>query len=87
MIASAPADERVPFTHKVRCATGGAAPPSSVFRAMEAIGFEVTHLYGATELMAPARSASSNPNGIAFPRSSDTPTWRAKASRIRWSRT
>jgi len=53
MIASAPADQRVPFAHKVRCATGGAAPPSSVFGAMEAIGFEVTHLYGATETYGP----------------------------------
>jgi fatty-acyl-CoA synthase len=53
MIASAPAEQRVPFSHKVRCATGGAAPPSSVFRAMEALGFEVTHLYGATETYGP----------------------------------
>jgi fatty-acyl-CoA synthase len=53
MIASAPADQRVPFTHKVRCATGGAAPPSSVFRAMEELGFEVIHLYGATETYGP----------------------------------
>jgi fatty-acyl-CoA synthase len=54
MIASAPADQRVPFTHKVRCATGGAAPPSSVFRAMEELGFEVIHLYGATETYGPS---------------------------------
>jgi fatty-acyl-CoA synthase len=53
MIASAPAEQRLAFTHKVRCATGGAAPPSSVFRAMEALGFEVTHLYGATETYGP----------------------------------
>ena len=53
MIASAPAEQRVAFAHKVRCATGGAAPPSSVFRAMEALGFEVTHLYGATETYGP----------------------------------
>jgi len=53
MIASAPADQRVPFDHKVRCATGGAAPPSSVFRAMEGLGFEVIHLYGATETYGP----------------------------------
>jgi fatty-acyl-CoA synthase len=53
MIASAPAEQRVAFHHKVRCATGGAAPPSSVFRVMEALGFEVTHLYGATETYGP----------------------------------
>jgi fatty-acyl-CoA synthase len=53
VIASAPADQRRPFAHKVRCATGGAAPPPSVIRAMEEIGFEVTHLYGATETYGP----------------------------------
>jgi len=54
MLASAPADQRRPFRHKVRCATGGAAPTSSVFRAMEELGFEVTHLYGATETYGPS---------------------------------
>jgi len=54
MIASAPPDQRVAFNHKVRCATGGAAPPSSVLRAMEEVGFEVIHLYGTTESYGPA---------------------------------
>ena len=67
MIASAPADERVPFTHKVRCATGGAAPPSSVFRAMEAIGFEVTHLYGATETYGPGTFCLFKPEWNSLP--------------------
>ena len=49
MLAQAPADQRVAFQHTVQCATGGAAPPSTVLRAMEQIGFRVTHLYGATE--------------------------------------
>jgi fatty-acyl-CoA synthase len=56
MMARAPAEQRVPFAHTVTCATGGAAPPSSVLRAMEAIGFRVTHLYGATETYGPATS-------------------------------
>src|SRR4051812_15786396 len=33
MLAQAPASQRVAFTHTVNCATGGAAPPSSVLRA------------------------------------------------------
>ncbi len=56
MIAQAPAEQRVAFSHTVNCATGGAAPPSSVLRAMEEIGFRVTHLYGATETYGPALS-------------------------------
>jgi fatty-acyl-CoA synthase len=67
MIASAPADERVPITHKVRCATGGAAPPSSVFRTMEAIGFEVTHLYGATETYGPGTFCLFKPEWNSLP--------------------
>jgi fatty-acyl-CoA synthase len=54
MLAHAPADQRVPFDHTVTVATGGAAPPSAVFRSMEALGFRVTHLYGATETYGPA---------------------------------
>jgi fatty-acyl-CoA synthase len=54
MLAQAPAGQRVAFSHTVNCATGGAAPPSSVLRAMEEIGFRVTHLYGATETYGPA---------------------------------
>ncbi len=53
MIAHAPPEQRVAFEHVVQCATGGAAPPSSVLRAMEEAGFRVTHLYGATESYGP----------------------------------
>src|SRR4029077_8727057 len=56
MLAHAPADQRVQFQHTVTVATGGAAPPSAVFRSMEALGFRVTHLYGATETYGPATS-------------------------------
>src|ERR1700741_2414241 len=56
MLAHAPAEQRVPFQHTVTVATGGAAPPSAVFRSMEALGFRVTHLYGATETYGPATS-------------------------------
>jgi fatty-acyl-CoA synthase len=56
MLAHAPAEQRVTFNHKVTIATGGAAPPSAVFRSMEALGFRVTHLYGATETYGPATS-------------------------------
>jgi fatty-acyl-CoA synthase len=61
MLAQAPAAQRVAFTHTVNCATGGAAPPSSVLRAMEEIGFRVIHLYGATETYGPATSCVAQP--------------------------
>ncbi len=64
MLAQAPAAHRVPFSHTVTCATGGAAPPSSVLRAMEEIGFRVTHLYGATETYGPALSCVAQPEWL-----------------------
>jgi fatty-acyl-CoA synthase len=50
----APAEVKVSFDHVVDVATGGAAPPSAVIAAMEAMGFRVTHLYGLTESYGPA---------------------------------
>jgi len=51
----APDDAKRRFTHgPVQVATGGAAPPSAVIAAMEAMGFNVTHLYGMTESYGPS---------------------------------
>ena len=61
MLAQAPAAQRVAFSQTVNVATGGAAPPSSVLRAMEDLGFKVTHLYGATETYGPATSCVPQP--------------------------
>jgi fatty-acyl-CoA synthase len=54
MLIHAPADAKLRFDHRVDVATGGAAPPSAVIEAMEAMGFRVTHLYGLTESYGPA---------------------------------
>jgi 3-(methylthio)propionyl---CoA ligase len=54
MLVHAPADVKVRFEHVVEMATGGAAPPSAVIAAMEAMGFRVTHLYGLTESFGPS---------------------------------
>lgn len=54
MLANAPASLQKRSKQNIEIATGGAAPPSSVIEAMEAIGFNVTHLYGLTETYGPA---------------------------------
>ena len=54
MLVHAPAGVKRRFDHRVEVATGGAAPPSAVIEAMEAMGFRVTHLYGLTESYGPA---------------------------------
>jgi fatty-acyl-CoA synthase len=54
MLVHAPADAKRASASRVEVATGGAAPPSAVIEAMEAMGFRVTHLYGLTESYGPA---------------------------------
>lgn len=39
--------------HKIKAMTAGAAPPASVIEGMEAMGIEVTHVYGLTETYGP----------------------------------
>ena len=45
----APADVRTTFSHKVKVMTAGSAPPPAVLKAMQGMGFDVTHAYGLTE--------------------------------------
>ena len=58
MLINAPESERRRFDHVVEVVTGGAAPPAPVIAAMEAMGFNVTHLYGLTEVYGPALVAA-----------------------------
>lgn len=54
MLINASPDARRSFPHRVTAATGGAAPPSPVIAAMEAMGFDIVHLYGLTECYGPS---------------------------------
>ena len=54
MLIHAPDAVKARFGHEVRVATGGAAPPSPVIAKMNALGFDVLHLYGLTESYGPA---------------------------------
>jgi len=38
----------------VKCMVAGAAPPASMIEGMEALGFDLTHVYGLTEVYGPA---------------------------------
>jgi len=46
--------ERRPVPHTVKFMTAAAPPPEAVLAAMKAAGFDVTHLYGLTEVYGPA---------------------------------
>ena len=54
MLVNAPEAVRRPFPQKVRMMTAASAPPAAVLEKMEALGIEVTHVYGLTEVYGPA---------------------------------
>jgi len=53
-LLNAPAQEKKPLPHVVEFFTAAAPPPEAVLAAMREAGFNVTHLYGLTEVYAPA---------------------------------
>ena len=67
MLINAPESEKRRFDQVVEVATGGAAPPAPVIAAMEAMGFNVTHLYGLTEVYGPALVAAPQEGWPALP--------------------
>jgi fatty-acyl-CoA synthase len=54
MLINAPEEQKRSWPHKVAIQTGGASPPAKVIRAMNELGFQVTHIYGMTELQGPS---------------------------------
>ena len=54
VLLNARPDEKKPLPHLVRFFTAAAPPPAAVLKAMDEAGFEVTHLYGLTEVYGPA---------------------------------
>ena len=62
MIVNADETARKPFDHKVEVMTAGAPPPAAVLEAFEALGFNVTHVYGLTETYGHTVMSSWNPD-------------------------
>jgi fatty-acyl-CoA synthase len=62
MLVHAPAQARRPLPLRTKVATGGAAPPAIVIERMEAMGFEVLHLYGTTESYGPSTYCAPMPD-------------------------
>ncbi len=53
-LLSAQASEKKPLPHQVEFVTAAAPPPEAVLAAMKSAGFNVTHVYGLTEVYGPA---------------------------------
>ena len=57
LLIAAPAALREGIHHQVRAMVAGAAPPASMIEGMAGIGFDITHVYGLTEVYGPASVA------------------------------
>ena len=66
MITGASESDRKKLTHKVYVLTAGAPPPSIIFKKMEALGFEVMHVYGLTETYGHILQCAWNENWNSF---------------------
>ena len=53
MLANAPAELRARIPRGVKIMTAGAPPPAAVIESTEAMGFQITHTYGLTEVYGP----------------------------------
>ncbi len=67
MLVNAPEADRRPFDHRVRMMTAASAPPAAVLERMAALGIEVTHVYGLTEVYGPATVCAQQPEWDALP--------------------
>jgi fatty-acyl-CoA synthase len=54
MLVNAPAEMKEGLQTGVKAMVAGAAPPASMIEGMERMGFELTHVYGLTEVYGPA---------------------------------
>ncbi|MBK0393002.1 acyl-CoA synthetase [Ramlibacter algicola] len=54
MLVNAPEDLKAGLPRGVKAMVAGAAPPASMIEGMERLGFDLTHVYGLTEVYGPA---------------------------------
>ena len=57
LLIAAPDELRAGITQKVRGMVAGAAPPAAMIEGMAKLGFDITHVYGLTEVYGPAAVA------------------------------
>ena len=67
MLINAPAEQRAGIGHRIAGQVAGAAPPAAIIEGAEAIGIELTHVYGLTETYGPAAVCSKHQAWEAMP--------------------
>jgi len=60
-LVNAPDTLKQGIAHKVHAMVAGAAPPAALIEGMERMGFELTHVYGLTEVYGPATVCPQQP--------------------------
>ncbi len=58
LLIAAPPEQRAGITQRVRGMVAGASPPAAMIEGMAAMGFDITHVYGLTEVYGPAAVAA-----------------------------
>ena len=58
MLIDAPETMKAGIEHPVACMVAGAAPPEAMIAGMERLGFDLTHVYGLTEVYGPAAACT-----------------------------
>jgi fatty-acyl-CoA synthase len=58
MLINAPAELRAEIGHRIAGQVAGAAPPAAIIEGAEAMGIDLTHVYGLTEVYGPASVCS-----------------------------
>ena len=72
LLIAAPEAMRQGITQKVRGMVAGAAPPASMIEGMAKLGFDITHVYGLTEVYGPAAVAVKRATWASEPLSEQT---------------
>ncbi len=54
LLINAPDEMKAGIDHRVQAMVAGAAPPAAMIEGMEKLGFDITHVYGLTEVYGPA---------------------------------
>lgn len=66
MLVNTPDESKQNFDHVIKVMTAGSAPPAAVLQAMAEMRFDVTHVYGATEVFGPNMSCAWHPEWDEF---------------------
>jgi fatty-acyl-CoA synthase len=67
MLINAPAEWKAGIGHKVSALVAAASPPAAMIEGMERMGFDVTHVYGLTEVYGPAAVCAKQPEWADLP--------------------